>query len=373
MNRNLGKPPDFGQAPAGGKDRPWANVWWCCYVRDVWASLFLGRPARVKSAESDAPMPDIDELPTLLQGLSAQVKEKYLPKEMDELLRLWRILLEITIVLEDVLTVCYRISSSTPANTGIGVLMDRFSACEEKLRTFSPRTSRLLDLQYYQLDIMMQAVKITLYKPYLLPRTEKATSQLHSHYPLAIQKVREAANEANAGLNKMATAGVIDLCQSSFIIALVPVMQIHLYDATSKDHLTKQLGLRRLEFCMTLCKELRKTFFGASVISSFFSGALVRMKENASASRDRLEGCQTPGESSPYRRPDFEVDIDNVEQPEPNVYGDGTASREQIPIAQTLEGRWAIDPTIDQDGMMTLLLSSYGLTDLWNLQNDPSF
>lgn len=169
-------------------------------------------------------------------------------------------------------------------------------------------------------------------------------------------------------------------------------MQIHLYDATSKDHLTKQLGLRRLEFCMTLCKELRKTFFGASVISSFFSGALVRMKENASASRDRLEGCQTPGESSPYRRPDFEVDIDNVEQPDPNVYGDGTASREQIPIAQTLEGLWAIEnvphlgllalsiilnvrssPTIDQDGMMTLLLSSYGLTDLWNLQNDPSF
>ena len=56
-------------------------------------------------------------------------------------------------------------------------------------------------------------------------------------------------------------------------IALVPTLQIHLLESTSKKPLVQRMGSHNLEFCMIVIEELKTVYFGAEILSRMFTKA----------------------------------------------------------------------------------------------------
>jgi hypothetical protein len=59
---------------------------------------------------------------------------------------------------------------------------------------------------------------------------------------------------------------------------LVPAMQTHLMEFKSFDTLQSQAGLNKLNLCMMVMNEMRKTFSSAAFIYSIFRGAIERLQ-----------------------------------------------------------------------------------------------
>lgn len=56
-------------------------------------------------------------------------------------------------------------------------------------------------------------------------------------------------------------------------------MQVHLLNSTSPKQVMRQLGRHHLQLCMIAIQELRKTWFGAEVLSQIFSYALQHIEQ----------------------------------------------------------------------------------------------
>ncbi|KAF5256013.1 hypothetical protein FOXYS1_13536 [Fusarium oxysporum] len=78
---------------------------------------------------------------------------------------------------------------------------------------------------------------------------------------------------------KYLPAGMPDLSKL-FVdcIALVPPMQFHLLNSTSSKPLIATLGQHSLDLCMLVANELRKTYFGASLLHQLFSQAQTQIR-----------------------------------------------------------------------------------------------
>ncbi len=73
--------------------------------------------------------------------------------------------------------------------------------------------------------------------------------------------------------------------------AIAPAMQMHLYEASQTNALSRNIGLQQLETCMTVLKEFRKTYWAADFSIRIFSEALLKMRnKRRRADHDRAGG-----------------------------------------------------------------------------------
>ncbi|GFN16896.1 transcription factor [Aspergillus tubingensis] len=83
---------------------------------------------------------------------------------------------------------------------------------------------------------------------------------------------------------------MISNCQAIVCIALVPTLQIHLLDATSKKQIVQRMGRHNLEFYMMVIKKLKSVYFSAEILSRMFTKArdwiLYRASVPATAPRE---------------------------------------------------------------------------------------
>jgi hypothetical protein len=70
---------------------------------------------------------------------------------------------------------------------------------------------------------------------------------------------------------------------------MVPAMQLHLINYASPKALIHQMGLRHLEFSLSVVDELRKTYFGAEILHHMFRRARDEIKE--ARSKEGSHGC----------------------------------------------------------------------------------
>ncbi|CAJ0544229.1 Ff.00g035120.m01.CDS01 [Fusarium sp. VM40] len=83
----------------------WKHLWWCCFFRETWLSVGMGRPMRINLAHSDTPKPDSKASESLYTELTESQRRQYIPEDPENLFLLWDELLSVTSILSRILSV----------------------------------------------------------------------------------------------------------------------------------------------------------------------------------------------------------------------------------------------------------------------------
>lgn len=81
----------------------WRRLWWCCFFRDRWLGLTLGRPLRIQLNDCDIRMPLAEDLLFDVRNPDGSLIKSYLPGDMKRLAEYWVMLIEVSCLLGDVL------------------------------------------------------------------------------------------------------------------------------------------------------------------------------------------------------------------------------------------------------------------------------
>ncbi|KAH8695414.1 fungal-specific transcription factor domain-containing protein [Talaromyces proteolyticus] len=272
----LHRDPDAIKYNASISDRQrslWRRLWWCCFFRDRWLSLTLGRPLRINLSDCNTPMPSVADILNDLNEVSSVV-DSFDQHELPQLAECWILLLNLTKLLGDALLLSYQSCGPSPTFKNVEVLEDEIQRlnipelCEYK-------KNRLLMFAFCHLHLHYQAFLITFYRPFLtkipqnLPLANRDTWQ-----DMIRSKVDAAASATNAILDILAREKLFTFAGPMTPPLLVPAMHIHLLNCKSEDFLTRQLGFNKLDFCMMVMKELQKIWSAASFYRGIFSEAI---------------------------------------------------------------------------------------------------
>jgi hypothetical protein len=135
----------------------WRRIWWSCFFRDRWLSLTLGRPLRINLSSSDTPSPSLTDLVCDLYGMPRPIANAYIPDDFAQLAEDWIILMQVTKLLGDTLTLCYQPFGPTPTLQQVEALEADFF----RLRLPEQRRgaqSRLATFSLYHLQLHYQLV-----------------------------------------------------------------------------------------------------------------------------------------------------------------------------------------------------------------------
>lgn len=86
----------------------WRRLWWCCFFRDRWLGLTLGRPLRINLEDCDIPMPSVGDMLFdigLPRGINSS---SYFPGDMQKSAGYWIILIELSCQLGNIMAMNYR-------------------------------------------------------------------------------------------------------------------------------------------------------------------------------------------------------------------------------------------------------------------------
>ncbi|KAF2826040.1 hypothetical protein CC86DRAFT_446535 [Ophiobolus disseminans] len=235
----------FWYADTEDRTGPWH--WNGVAISLLWFSVGIGRPMRIHLADCDTPLPQADESDQQSKYLSASFRERHLPKDFQELSKMWTQLLNVTVILSDILLQQQR-----------------------KDQTVTDET-KTVALHAYHLMLYIESVVLTLYRPFILPSSKTSSSATWETH--VKQRTRLAATTTNQIFGTMISAELVSICESMICIALVPTLQIHLLDYTSTKSMVQRMGYQYLELCMIFIEELKITYFGAEILCRMFTKA----------------------------------------------------------------------------------------------------
>jgi hypothetical protein len=132
----------------------WRRIWWSCYFRDTWLSLGMGRPMRINIDDCDTPMPSVDDVLAEMIGVSATVKDQFLPEGAAQLTQYWVSLLELTVALGGVLATHYRPARrAMPTTSDIEANEKEILKCVEVCQHNGVYSNRVVELHHYELQL----------------------------------------------------------------------------------------------------------------------------------------------------------------------------------------------------------------------------
>lgn len=146
----------------------------------------------------------------------------------------------------------------------------------------------------------VRASVIALYRPYMAGRPGEPTDTQDAAWRVrALQKAKIAASNIDGILNKLAASQMIQSCHPmmcvgalmpsslhlpglilgllSRVTAVIPALQIHLFESVSGDPTARYLGRHNLNICMFMMGELRQTYWAAGFIYSLFHKAVLKL------------------------------------------------------------------------------------------------
>ncbi|KAJ9418958.1 fungal-specific transcription factor domain-containing protein [Fusarium oxysporum] len=274
------------------RQRLWRLIWWSCVHQDVWFSVGMGRPVRINLDDCDTQLPVAADLDALAIGVPDTLREKYLPAGMPDLSKLFVELINLAIIQSNILSTHYRARQIRPSIADVVEVEKRISTVHRKASWFISSENLMVYYHACHLKLFLQSVSMVLYRPYLLSLSQKHSSSLSQEWYSSIErKAQVAAAGFNKILEALITADMILACQSIVCIALVPPMQFHLLNSTSSKPLIATLGQHSLDLCMLVANELRKTYFGASLLHQLFSQAQTQIR-NRQALQETPKGTR---------------------------------------------------------------------------------
>jgi hypothetical protein len=132
----------------------WRRLWWCCFFRDRWLGLTLGRPLRINLDDCDIPMPSVDDMLFDIGVSQENSSPSSFPGHMRRSAEYWIILIELSCQLGKIMTLNYQAARLKPS-------LDEVEMIERQLLQ-----SRLPDQ----------------YEVGLMPSTRFYSNHVHLHY-----------------------------------------------------------------------------------------------------------------------------------------------------------------------------------------------
>ncbi|CRG87289.1 Cutinase transcription factor 1 alpha [Talaromyces islandicus] len=269
----------------------WQTLWWACVYRETWFSIGQGKPMRINFDDCDTEMPTATNY-ELTAEIPHTVRTKYLPAEMNRLSQLWVDLLKLTVALAKVISTYYRARKKIQRGP-FDTIEQQILACCQSQTGLEQSNDHVLNLHIRHFELYANCVLLMFYRPFLVkPRAHKPDETFQQLCSVLKQKAQAAAARFNMILVQLITEDMIGLLQGMVCMALIPPMQVHLLNITSKKPLLQQLGHHQMEICMTVVNELRKTYFGAEVVYRLFRNAQKQMQTS-----DNRSGEDTPMQS----------------------------------------------------------------------------
>jgi hypothetical protein len=130
----------------------WRRLWAGCFYRDRWLSLTLGRPMRIRLCDCDMPFPTSEDVLSDLPMIPSASKSEFIPWDLDQLADHWITLLRLSVLLGEVLTLCYKQGSDLRQFDTLEVELLKF--CIPELD--DSLSSRLVCFSHYHLQLHHQ-------------------------------------------------------------------------------------------------------------------------------------------------------------------------------------------------------------------------
>ncbi|RFU80375.1 dehydrogenase, multihelical [Trichoderma arundinaceum] len=144
----------------------WRRLWWVCFFRDRSLSLTLGRPLRINLNDCNTPMVSAADVLSDLIQIPASIANGYIPDDLPQLADYWILLIRLSKLLGDVLTLCYQPFGPSPTLKQIEALEAKILQLQIPDRCGSEQ-SRLASFYLYHLQLHYHAILITFYCPYI--------------------------------------------------------------------------------------------------------------------------------------------------------------------------------------------------------------
>ncbi|KAM0713380.1 hypothetical protein Q7P37_010342 [Cladosporium fusiforme] len=273
--------PDANSAEDAQRRRMGRRLWWCCFYRDRWLSLTLGRPLRIDLDDCDVRLPEKSDL---------------LENDLELAARDWVVLIQLTKLLGEVLTWKTRSKYRQPEvqqvrdlENDIAKLTFNASECRDsKIATFS----------LHHLRLHNQALRITFYRPFSKDAMQAFPhDQREAWHEYMRTRADAAAFETNMILEQLARDKLLSFAGPMTPPLLVPAMHIHLSNSASSSPLARRLGMNKLEFCCVILEELQSVFDSASVFRGIFLEAARRIASRATTA-NRVENLSSHSDVS---------------------------------------------------------------------------
>lgn len=114
---------------------------------------------RINIDDCDVPMPSIDDYLGELAGISATIREQYMPPDVPILAQYWGDLLKLSVALGNVLATHYRPpSKAMPLISDIERNEKEILRCAEGCRNEGKDSSRVVELHLYQLQLYYEYI-----------------------------------------------------------------------------------------------------------------------------------------------------------------------------------------------------------------------
>ncbi|KAI1025287.1 hypothetical protein LB504_010020 [Fusarium proliferatum] len=192
----------------------WKHLWWCCFFRETWLSVGMGRPMRINSVPADTPKPDANASESLYSELTDSQRRRYIPQDPENLFLLWDDLLSVTSILSRILSVQHLAKRTLSTHSEVNDLERELRGHHKHLDYLrAGATDPVLTLHMYHFELFFDC------------------------------------------------------------IALVPTLQIHLLHSVSPRKLVHRLSCHRLDMCMMVVQEIKATYFGAEILYRLFTRA----------------------------------------------------------------------------------------------------
>ncbi|KAI8946739.1 hypothetical protein F4801DRAFT_563370 [Xylaria longipes] len=338
----LNRDPDCGQYNTRLSDRQrqlWRRIWWSCFFRDRWLSFGMGRPMRINVRDCDTPLPSAEDLTNDFSELPPSIRSAYMPSDFRQLAGHWVVLLHLSKVLGTILTENYSPTSPLPSRSWIEATEQDLVRCISQAGELPADASPALSFYSYHLHLHFNAVTIALWRPYC---NKVATGIPPDHedawFALVQQKIRTAAANANAVLDKIISDQLIGYIGPMTVPVLVPVMNSHLLESKSSDPLIRQSSLNKLDLFMIVLRKIQNVYSSATFVHGLFLQAIEKLNSpyytgvNISQPFSPRQISTPDSTSQPPRLDQLPMDIfwqldDRVSEfwdPLPNFSGTGT-------------------------------------------------
>ncbi|KAK1238144.1 hypothetical protein MKX08_002723 [Trichoderma sp. CBMAI-0020] len=249
------------------------RIWWACVVRDRWVSLARGRPMRIHSEDCDTPFPVVKDILDELESVSSSGSAKFIPTDSRALAEMWIRLVKICDTLGNIVRVHYRVNGIIPTMAEIDKYAKELQALAQD-DVISGDSSEELSIHAHQIDL--------LYQPYALNRSSSLPAGALANWrQTATSRAREAASNTNGLLQSLIELDAIRFLKPMIITAMIPAMQIHLYDCKSANPLIRGLAENKLQLHMLVLSNLRGTYWSADVMYRLFERAQTILKKGS--------------------------------------------------------------------------------------------
>ena len=265
---------------------------------------------RLHLDDCDVRLPSVNDVSDDVRDLSPELRDTYLPPDLEILAGLWIKLLQLSIKLEDVLLLHYR-----PRRPPLSLTqLEKDERDIWQLRDSLPLETVIISpastLHLSHLKCYLNSVIITLYRSYMNGMLEHLTPvEQRSLQAVATQRAKEAASSTTTILNRLVSLDMIKLSPTMIVTAMMSAMQIHFFEMTQSEGLARQHALHNLNLHMIILSHLKKTYWTADMQQNLFTECLKAIEASSSGDQGHAGNPESPVVSRPVHDQTYDINV----------------------------------------------------------------